>query len=157
MIFVFSYIMDKNEEKDGEIEVLKERVDILSRDIDKYMNKMSRKKAREKQNQKKENRGYFRILVILIIIIVIVDILSLVAYYKPNFSSFLKFSNSNSTTPSVNKPNTSTGSKCSDGTADGTCSKTKPLFCYNGSLVKRANSCGCPSGYVKDFQDCVAD
>lgn len=33
---------------------------------------------------------------------------------------------------------------CGDGTPEGNCSLRKPYFCLNGTLVKRASSCGCP-------------
>ncbi|MDP2906484.1 MAG: hypothetical protein Q8O03_00940 [Nanoarchaeota archaeon] len=36
---------------------------------------------------------------------------------------------------------------CSDGTAYGSCSVTKPLYCDNGSLVNDCNSCGCDANF----------
>ncbi|MCX8174836.1 MAG: hypothetical protein N3E51_01380 [Candidatus Micrarchaeota archaeon] len=36
--------------------------------------------------------------------------------------------------------------KCSDGTAAGECSSTKPKQCVNGALVDNATKCGCPAG-----------
>jgi len=36
---------------------------------------------------------------------------------------------------------------CSDGTAYGSCSSTKPLYCNNGNLVNNCQQCGCPIGY----------
>jgi len=148
--------MAKNEEEDGEIEVLKERVDELEKDINKYMNKKSRKEAHEKSIRRKQNSRYFKILIVLVILLILLDIISVVAYYKPNISSLIKFNSSNNHNNTVGNSNNASGSgKCNDGTPEGTCSKTKPMFCYSGNLVKKASSCGCPAGFVKDFQDCV--
>lgn len=36
---------------------------------------------------------------------------------------------------------------CSDGTAYGSCSTTKPKYCDNGVLVDKCSTCGCSSGY----------
>jgi hypothetical protein len=47
-----------------------------------------------------------------------------------------------------------TGS-CSDGTLYGECSSTQPRYCLNGSLVNRAGTCGCPSGYDIEGDNCV--
>lgn len=44
--------------------------------------------------------------------------------------------------------------KCKDGTPYGECSKDKPLYCFDGELLKKAATCSCPSGYKVDFQDC---
>ena len=140
----------KKEEKESEIEALKMRVDDLSQDIDKYINK--RNKRIEKSSTRKYNKKYVWILICLIIIILIIDIVSLFVYYKPDLSSFMK-SNNSSSALSNNKPGIS--NKCSDGTAEGTCSKTKPMFCYIGTLIKKSSMCGCPTGYKQDFQDCV--
>jgi hypothetical protein len=40
--------------------------------------------------------------------------------------------------------------QCSDGTNYGKCSITKPLYCNNGVLVNKCNTCGCSSGYDCD-------
>ena len=45
---------------------------------------------------------------------------------------------------------------CSDGTEYGSCSKEKPKFCYNGTLVNRASECGCPYEYTAQDEDCVS-
>ena len=104
----------------------------------------------EKEVHKKK-RSYGKILVFLIIIILIVDLLSLYFYYKPNvnlnFISSLK-SRISSTYKDITK------SKCKDGTLSDTCSNDKPYYCYNGELLKKAATCGCPSGYNVNFQDC---
>ena len=139
----------KKEEKESEIEVLRDRVEELGRDIDKYINKRDRRI--EKPAAKNRSKKYVWILVCLIVIVLVIDIIALFAYYKPDLSSFFKFNNSGSNS-SVNGQG---NGKCSDGTAEGTCSKDKPMFCYSGTLVKKASICGCPSSYVKDFQDCV--
>lgn len=38
-------------------------------------------------------------------------------------------------------------SDCSDGTLNGECAGTKPLYCNNGSLENNCSVCGCNSGY----------
>jgi cytoskeletal protein RodZ len=139
------------EEKGVEIEILKKKVDDLSKEINKYISKQTKKLSSNNSLSKKENRGYVKLLVILIVVLIIVDILSLVAYYKPDFSKIIKSNTANTTTN--NKQASST--KCSDGTAESTCSKNKPFYCYNKALVKSASNCGCPTGYKQDFQDCV--
>jgi len=37
--------------------------------------------------------------------------------------------------------------RCSDGTPYNKCSKNKPYFCDNGTLILRASICGCPADY----------
>jgi hypothetical protein len=49
-----------------------------------------------------------------------------------------------------------TGS-CSDGTLYGQCSTQQPRYCLNGTLVNRAGTCGCPSGYEVSGNDCVEE
>ncbi len=49
-----------------------------------------------------------------------------------------------------------TGS-CSDGTLYGECSTQKPRYCFNGTLVNRAGTCGCPSGYEVSGNDCIEE
>lgn len=44
--------------------------------------------------------------------------------------------------------------KCSDGTLYNECSTNKPYYCYEGDLVRKAATCGCPEGYPVNFQDC---
>ncbi len=39
-------------------------------------------------------------------------------------------------------------SSCSDGTAEGNCSSTKPKYCYRSNLIDNCQECGCSSGYV---------
>ena len=138
----------KKEAKKSEIEVLKERVEELGREIDEYITKKSRKI--EKSAAKKYNRKYVWILVCLIIIILVIDIIALFAYYKPDLSGIFK-----SQTKKGEQADGVGNRKCSDGTPEAECSKNKPFFCYNGKLLKSALMCGCPSGYVRDFQDCV--
>ena len=43
---------------------------------------------------------------------------------------------------------------CSDGTLYNHCSKEKPYYCLNGTLVKKASICGCPAGYKINGDDC---
>ncbi|MDD5193273.1 MAG: hypothetical protein PHF67_01680 [Candidatus Nanoarchaeia archaeon] len=99
-------------------------------------------------SEKKPIRKEVRVLVILVIILLIIDCLSLYLYYKPDLSDIFKFRSGGT----IGSPNSS--NKCQDGTAYDNCSKDKPLYCYNGELIKKAATCGCPSGYKVDFQDC---
>lgn len=137
-------------EEESEIEFLKKKVEELGKEIDKYGAKLIKKKE---SAPKKEKNKYAWVLVLLIIALIIVDVLSLIVYYKPDFSGLFKFNNSGP--GSSSDSNGVSNSKCSDGTAAGSCSKTKPMYCYNGALVANAGICGCPSGYEKDFQTCV--
>jgi hypothetical protein len=43
---------------------------------------------------------------------------------------------------------------CSDGTASDLCSRNKPYYCRNGTLVEWSPFCGCPPGYVLRGQSC---
>ena len=90
-----------------------------------------------------------KLLVFLIIILLIIDIFSLYFYYNPDLSKFKDFFKFN-----AGKSANGSNGKCADGTNYGSCSKNKPLYCYNGELIKKAATCGCPSGYKVDFQDC---
>jgi hypothetical protein len=102
--------------------------------------------AESEKEPKKEKKREIKILVWLIIILLVVDILSLFFYFQPDLSGFFKFSGK--------VAESSNNSKCRDGTGYGSCSKNKPLYCYNGELVKKAATCGCPSGSAVNFQDC---
>lgn len=44
--------------------------------------------------------------------------------------------------------------KCSDGTPYDQCSSNKPYYCYQGTLVETAATCGCPVDSIIDFQTC---
>ena len=46
---------------------------------------------------------------------------------------------------------------CSDGTLYGECSSDKPEYCLNGTMVNRADICGCPAGYVPSGTECVPE
>lgn len=43
---------------------------------------------------------------------------------------------------------------CSDGTLYDHCSKDKPLYCFNGTLINKATICGCPYDYRPKGDDC---
>ncbi len=43
---------------------------------------------------------------------------------------------------------------CSDGTLYNECSQDKPFYCSDGTLIKNASSCGCPSDYKVEGNDC---
>ena len=83
-----------------------------------------------------------KLLIFLIVAIIIIDAISLFVYFKPQ----LHYPNSTSQGEKVNG--------CTDGTPYNECSKNKPYFCYNGELLEKAFTCGCPEGYVPDFQSC---
>jgi hypothetical protein len=149
--------MDKKEEQKGELEILKKRVDEISKDIHKFETKLERHFSKEKAIAKKEGRGYVRILVLLIIILLVLDVFSLIAYYKPDFSGLIKFNNNGTTPTNKNNDKPRVVTKCSDGTLEGKCSSDKPYYCYQGELLKNAHICGCPEGYTLNFQSCVLD
>lgn len=46
---------------------------------------------------------------------------------------------------------------CSDGTAYGVCSTTKPKKCVDSTLVDDCNTCSCPSGYTCTNSQCVTE
>jgi len=43
---------------------------------------------------------------------------------------------------------------CTDGTFYNHCSKDKPLYCFNGTLIKNSTICGCPEDYRAKGDDC---
>jgi len=43
---------------------------------------------------------------------------------------------------------------CTDGTLYNHCSKDKPFYCFNGTLVKNSTICGCPYDYRAKGNDC---
>lgn len=97
-----------------------------------------------KKEHDKNKKSKIKVLVFLILIIIIVD-LSTFFYYLypiPNFNDFSDNSGDNKELI------------CKDGTPNEKCSQEKPYYCYNGELVKKAFTCGCPKGYKVDFQDC---
>jgi len=49
-----------------------------------------------------------------------------------------------------------TSLKCDDGTSYGKCSKNKPLFCLNGTLINKSRSCGCSSDQVIEGENCLS-
>jgi len=57
--------------------------------------------------------------------------------------------------PSQTVPPSPAIKKCDDGTPYGSCSPTRPLFCDNGSLVKKASLCGCPKKYIPKGDGCI--
>lgn len=83
-----------------------------------------------------------KLLIFLITAIIILDVISLFVYFQPQFFS------SDASQP------TEDSSRCKDGTLFNECSQNKPFFCYNGELLEKAFTCGCPKGYVLDFQSC---
>jgi len=148
--------MEESDKIKEDFEEIKKRIRELEKEVNKRIKTVYEIKE-EKNYSKKEGEGgnkkYVKILVTLIIILLIIDIISLVAYYKPDFSSMIK--SNNSVKINESSSNNINVKKCSDGTLIGGCSQQKPLFCYNGELLKNAAVCGCPSGYKIDFQSCV--
>ncbi len=107
--------------------------------------KTSEKPAEQTQEKKKSYVGW---LIFLIIILIALDLISLYIFYKPDltgFADFFKFKQAKVIDDIQ---------KCEDGTAYNSCSNNKPYYCYEGDLMKNANLCGCPEGYVIDFQTC---
>ena len=45
--------------------------------------------------------------------------------------------------------------KCSDGTRYNECSQSKPYYCEDGNLLKKASICGCTQGLQINGQECV--
>jgi hypothetical protein len=100
-------------------------------------------------------KSYFRVLLILIIALILIDGLVVFYYVKPDFNFNFGGSKEKPVSGDTNHTPVKTG-KCEDGTPNDSCSSKKPYFCYEGSLLKKAASCGCPSGYKVSFQDCAA-
>lgn len=142
--------MDKeSEEIKEEINELRKRLDNLDKRVDKKI----KKEEVVSEKEKKPKNKFVKILVILVILLLIIDIVSLVVYYKPDFSNLVRFNFGNNASSGSNGTGNFNG-KCSDGTKESECSKNKPYFCYNGELVLNAPFCGCPNGYVMDFRSC---
>jgi predicted nucleic acid-binding Zn ribbon protein len=93
-----------------------------------------------------------KILVFLLAAMIVINIVSVIFYLGVDFS-FLKFDFVDSSA-TKNASELLKEGKCKDGTLFNECSKTQPLFCYNGELLEKAFSCGCPDGYVVEFQGC---
>lgn len=90
--------------------------------------------------QASAKKNHLKTLVTLIIILIIIDLIFLFWYFKPDMKTTL----SNIFKAKVVADTPSKNQKCSDGTAYGSCSKNKPYYCYNGELIKKAATCGCP-------------
>jgi hypothetical protein len=104
----------------------------------------------EKPASKVRGRKAFWIITVLIVIVLVIDVIAVIYYSNPNFVTDIK-----TTTGSVVKSfGNNGGNKCNDGTVYDSCSKEKPLYCYNGELLAKAPICGCPNGYEVDFQTC---
>jgi len=119
--------------------------------IDSFEQKFQEREEliRKEQSGKTVGNHYLRLLVFLIILILIVDIVSLIIYYKPKMDFIKNWVNG---FKSLGQPDLN---KCRDGTPMNTCSKNKSYYCYEGNLVQKAYTCGCPSGYKVEFQSCV--
>ncbi|MBI2043597.1 hypothetical protein HYT25_04370 [Candidatus Pacearchaeota archaeon] len=48
-------------------------------------------------------------------------------------------------------------SMCGDGSLEGKCSINKPYFCSNGTLIARAEVCGCPANTTKSKDSCISE
>lgn len=149
--------------KEADIKEARRKLEELKRHVDKlegdfYQNKNSKEIKTEsndsKDYSKSDKKKSVKILVILILVILVIDIISVIAYYRPDFSSVFKFKpKTDAASDNTSSNDVGTG-KCEDGTLEGKCSKKQPYYCYQGQLVKKASECGCPVGWVKDFQGC---
>ena len=104
---------------------------------------------KKQESGQREGNNYLGLLVFLIILILVVDSVSLIVYYKPKMTFIKNGINS------ITKLRNIGLDRCSDGTTLDTCSTNKPLYCYEGNLVQKAYTCGCPEGYKLSFQDCI--
>jgi hypothetical protein len=104
------------------------------------------KKESLSEKQISMDRGALRTIILLIIILIVVDFFSIIVYLSMN--NKINFNNSKSD----NK--VAVSGECKDGTKYNECSINKPFFCYEGNLLRKAASCGCPPGYKPDFQEC---
>src|SRR3989344_3664011 len=95
----------------------------------------------QQQEQVIQKKKSFTPLFILIILLIIVDGIALFVYIQPDFTFF-------------NSTNTNTSNVCVDQTPFDQCSKNQPKYCYNGELVDKAFTCGCPQVYTIEFQSC---
>ena len=99
--------------------------------------------------EKIENSGYRNKMKIIKITAILLLFISLVWFLYNSFQSTeTQFSFTNMLFFSTSHLN------CSDGTLYNHCSKEKPYYCLNGTLVKKASICGCPAGYKIDGDDC---
>ncbi len=99
------------------------------------------------EDYEKKPRKPIRLLIALVLIVLILDFAILFFYYNPDFFK----TTSGLIIKNISNPS---NSDCEDGTIENTCSKTKPYFCSNGKLVEAGYTCGCPSGYIRQFQSC---
>ena len=122
---------------------------------EKISENISESAAVRSENQKIHTRKRtLTILVVLLVLMVIVNLASLIFYLKPDFSDFKFTFNFNNNNNVKNVSDYLREGKCEDGTLFNECSKTQPLYCYNGELLGKAFTCGCPQGYVVEFQGC---
>ncbi|MBR9704228.1 hypothetical protein GOV12_02360 [Candidatus Pacearchaeota archaeon] len=92
--------------------------------------------------KKRNKRGWFRKHKTLTIVFIIIFIIILIILFSLLLASL----------PSINDVNRT---KCQDGTYDGRCSKNKPSFCLNETLIKKASVCSCPYDHKVDGESCV--
>lgn len=104
----------------------------------------------EETSHPRKSRGSIKLLIVLVLIVLILDFGILFFYYNPDFFKTSGFVIKNNDS---DNPNQVSGD-CSDGTLENACSKTKPYYCLNGKLVEAGYTCGCPNGYVRQFQSC---
>jgi len=85
-----------------------------------------------------DKKNKLKVLIFLVSLVLIMDAFGIYFYYYEE------------------SPNTIPNSidVCTDGTPYELCSKEKPFYCYNGELLKKAFTCGCPKGFEIDFQSC---
>jgi hypothetical protein len=107
----------------------------------------------------KLDKNTLAVLIVLVALLLIMDFSVAIFYFGSGIDINWNFGNktSNGNTDNNGNNDGNSLSECSDGTRFNTCSKNKPFYCYQGQLIKKASLCGCPSGYKKDFQDCVEE
>ena len=107
-------------------------------------------------NEPSLKRNYVKLLIWLIVIVLVMDVFVFIFYFDHSFFSIFGSAFSSSGFFVKNFTGNS-NNHCSDGTLYGKCSTNKPYLCYEGELVESAYSCGCPNGYVRDFQRCIKE
>jgi hypothetical protein len=103
-----------------------------------------RRKSEKKPEQRRRFRDVISVKKPLAFLFLIVFCLLLIFVLGTFFADvFTNFPNQNPT--------------CGDGSFYDTCSLTKPYFCEQGLLVKKASLCGCVKGFTKKGDSCISD
>ena len=89
-----------------------------------------------KHHYRKKHRVNYKYFIFAIFLLIFIGIF---LYYSRDNIQFAR-----------NYPN------CSDGTYYNQCSETKPFYCFNGTLIKKASICGCPVNEVPFGENCTS-